>query len=150
MMENKARGIDEIIRSAMRDGAFDNLSGKGKPLDLDENPYLDREWQLAYHLLKQNGFAPAFIEKRQAIETELAVARQALARSWAWREKTLEDGDDAELVEAEWGKAKSKFEQTAEKLNKEIRTNNLAAPMPTLHRKLIVPGIELKDVQSTK
>ncbi len=43
-MDRRARGIDEIIRQAMREGAFDNLPGKGKPLELIENPYLDREW----------------------------------------------------------------------------------------------------------
>jgi len=79
-MDKKARGIEEIIQKAMQEGAFDNLPGKGQPLDLDDNPHLDPEWQLAYHLLKENGYAPEFIEKRQIIELELAKARAALAR----------------------------------------------------------------------
>ena len=106
------RSIEEIIQQAMREGAFDNLPGKGKPLDLDENPYLDPEWQLAYHLLKQNGFGPQFIEQRQAIELELASAREGLARSWAWQGQALARGEEAAFVDAEWGRAKNVFQQT--------------------------------------
>ena len=29
------------IREAMEEGAFENLRGKGRPLDLEENPYED-------------------------------------------------------------------------------------------------------------
>src|SRR3990172_10749312 len=104
-------GIEEIIQQAIKDGAFDNLPGKGKPLNLEDNPFIDPEWQLAYHLLKQNGFAPQFIEERQAIEVELAAAREALARSWAWRQKALAAGKRADWVQAEWGRAREKFTQ---------------------------------------
>ncbi|MEX1247449.1 MAG: DnaJ family domain-containing protein [Anaerolineales bacterium] len=135
MMDRKARGIEEIIQQAMREGAFDNLPGKGQPLKLDENPFLDPEWQLAYHLLKQNGFAPDFIEQRQSIELELAAAREALARSWAWRQKALAAGERADWVEAEWGKAKKEFDEKVAEMNKKIKNYNLAIPTPTLYRK---------------
>lgn len=128
------RGIDEIIQQAMRQGAFDNLPGKGKPLELDENPYLDPEWQLAYHLLQQNGFAPDFIERRQQIDQDLAAARQALARSWAWRQQALAEGRDAAFVEAEWSRAQRVFEQAVEELNQRIRDYNLSIPSVHLHR----------------
>jgi DnaJ family protein C protein 28 len=143
-MEHKARGIDEIIQQAMRAGAFDNLRGKGKPLDLDENPYLDPEWQLAYHLLKQNGFAPQFIEQRQAIEMELATARQNLTRTWAWRQRALERGEDATFVETEWARAKNVFEKAVEGLNKRIKHSNLEAPSTSLSRGLIVIEREIE------
>lgn len=112
----------------MREGAFDNLRGKGKPLDLDENPFIDKEWQLAYHLLKQNGFAPQFIEQRQAIEAELAAAREALGRSWAWRQQALERGEEAGFVEAEWGRAKERLAQQVKKINKSIQVYNMGIP----------------------
>ncbi|MEX2161819.1 MAG: DUF1992 domain-containing protein [Anaerolineales bacterium] len=150
MMDRKARGIDELIEQAMRDGAFDNLPGKGRPLKLDENPFLDPEWQLAYHLLKQNGFAPDFIEQRQAIEVELAAARQALARSWAWRQKTLAEGQDAAFVDAEWGRAKGKFEDGMNGVNRQIRDYNLAVPIPSLSRKLVDLDSELNSIVNRK
>lgn len=148
-MENKPRGIEEIIQQAMREGAFDNLPGKGKPLDLEDNPHLEPEWQLAYHLLKQNGFAPQFIEQRQAIEIDLAAAREALARSWAWREQELESGQDAALVEGEWGRARNSFGQTVKGLNKRIKSNNLEAPSPALSRGLIDTDREVERVMNS-
>lgn len=142
-MENKYRGIDEIIRQAMDEGAFENLHGKGKPLNLDENPYLDKEWQLAYHLLKQNGFAPDFVEKRQAIEMQLADARQALSRAWAWRASALNDGKDKDWVEVEWGKATTKFEEHIAQINRSIKTYNISIPLPSLYKKPVVLENEL-------
>ncbi len=35
--------IDQIIQQAIQDGAFENLPGKGKPLNLDDNPHVDPE-----------------------------------------------------------------------------------------------------------
>ncbi|MGH2581887.1 MAG: DUF1992 domain-containing protein [Anaerolineales bacterium] len=127
-MTETPRGIDEIIERAMRDGAFDNLQGKGKPLKLDDNPFLDRDWQMAYHLLQENGFSPAFIEKRQTIELELAEARQTLVRTWQWCQ------GDAQSPDAEMGRAKSKFEAQLLEINKTIRNYNLEIPIPALFK----------------
>ncbi|HEY4717939.1 MAG TPA: DnaJ family domain-containing protein [Anaerolineales bacterium] len=141
-------GIEEIIQQAIKDGAFDNLPGKGKPLNLEDNPFIDPEWQLAYHLLKQNGFAPQFIEERQAIEVELAAARENLARSWAWRQRALERGEALTFVEEEWGRAKLAFTQVVETLNKKIRNYNLHVPLPTLSRNLIDEQEEFARIES--
>jgi DnaJ homolog subfamily C member 28 len=142
-MENKYRGIDEIIRQAMDGGAFENLRGKGKPLNLEENPYLDKEWQLAYHLLKQNGFAPDFVEKRQAIEMQLAEARQSLIRTWAWRTNAINDNQDKDWVESEWGKAIAKFEERIAEINTSIKNYNISIPMPSLYKKPVILAEEL-------
>src|SRR3972149_5679752 len=141
-------GIEEIIQQAIKDGAFDNLPGKGKPLNLEDNPCIDPEWQLAYHLLKQNGFAPEFIEERQAIEMELAAARENLAHSWAWRQRALERGEDAAFVEAEWGRAKNKFEEVVAILNQRVRDYNLEIPISKLYRNPIDLALEIQALQS--
>jgi DnaJ homolog subfamily C member 28 len=131
-MTEQPRGIDEIIERAMQDGAFDNLHGKGKPLKLDENPFLDRDWQLAYHLLKENGFSPAFIEKRQAIEVKLAEAREALARTWQWSKQTPSQDNFRSKTEIE--RAKAQFGGKVKEINKEIRDYNLEIPVPSLFK----------------
>lgn len=138
------RSIDEIIRKAMQEGAFDNLPGRGKPLDLDENPYLDPEWQLAYHLLKQNGFAPEFIEQRQSIEMGLAAARQTLAGAWEWRRQALAEGKESAWVESEWERARRAFAAKIDEINKTIRSYNLNIPAQSLFRALISVEAELK------
>ncbi len=137
-MENKYRGIDEIIRQAMEEGAFENLRGKGKPLNLDENSFVDNEWKLAYHLLKQNGFAPDFVEKRQAIEMQLAEARQTLMRTWVWRTTALREGQDKDWIEGEWGKAIAKFEERIAQINASIKNYNISIPLPSLYKKPVV------------
>ena len=59
------------IREAMEEGAFDHLEGAGKPLDLRENPFEDASDRMAHRLLKNNGFAPAWIEEAKEIDAEL-------------------------------------------------------------------------------
>jgi hypothetical protein len=58
------------IREGIEEGAFDHLEGKGKPLDLTENPFEDPSDRMAHHLLKNNGFAPDWIEELKEIEAE--------------------------------------------------------------------------------
>ncbi len=60
------------IREAMDEGAFDHLEGAGRPLDLDENPFEDPSLRMAHRLLKNNGFAPAWILEGKEIEGEIA------------------------------------------------------------------------------
>jgi DnaJ family protein C protein 28 len=131
----------------MEDGAFDNLSGEGKPLDLSENPHVDPSWQMAYHLLKENGFLPAFIEQRQAIETELAAARAALVRTWGWRQQALEAGEDSLAVDDAWIKARDAFSTKVAELNKRIDSYNLQVPSAQLQRAKIDLDAELKIIE---
>jgi hypothetical protein len=58
------------IREAIEEGAFDRLEGAGKPLDLSENPFEDAADRMANRLLKNNGFAPDWIEEAREIEAE--------------------------------------------------------------------------------
>lgn len=100
-MNSKQRGIEETIRRAIAAGEFDDLLGMGKPLDLSDNPYADPTWRLAYHLLKQNGFAPPWVETRQEIEKALSQARESLVRTYRWREKALAAGEQPGFVAME-------------------------------------------------
>jgi hypothetical protein len=58
------------IREALEEGAFDHLEGAGRPLDLSENPFEPPGLRMAHRLLKNNGFAPAWIEEAKEIEAE--------------------------------------------------------------------------------
>ena len=61
---------DRKIREAMEEGAFEHLEGAGRPLDLTENPFEDRSMRMAHRLLRNNGFAPPWIEEAREIEAE--------------------------------------------------------------------------------
>ena len=66
------------IREALQEGVFENLEGAGAPLDLSQNPFEDPSDRLAYRLLKNNGFAPAWIEEAKEIEAEAGRLRAHL------------------------------------------------------------------------
>jgi hypothetical protein len=48
---------DEKIRKAMEDGAFDQLPGFGKPLELDDLSHVPEELRAGYLMLKNAGYA---------------------------------------------------------------------------------------------
>lgn len=54
--------IEQQIREAIERGEFDNLPGKGKPIDLE--PYFNtpEELRMAYSILKSNDFVPEEVE----------------------------------------------------------------------------------------
>jgi len=133
-MRKKTSAIEEIIKAAMRDGAFDNLPGQGQPLDWDLNDFSGEDWELAHHLLKENGFAPEFIEIRKSIEADLNQARVEIKRAKEWRTKALGDGDEPEWVEKQWALAQSKLHDQIAVLNKRIRDYNLIIPAQTFYR----------------
>jgi hypothetical protein len=62
------------IREAMEEGAFDNLTGKGRPLNLEEDPFEDPSLRMAHRLLRNNGFAPAWVEEGKDLEREIDLA----------------------------------------------------------------------------
>ena len=59
----------------MAEGAFDNLSGTGAPVPLDEDPFEDPSLRMAHRLLRNNGFAPAWIEEGKEIDAEVEALR---------------------------------------------------------------------------
>jgi hypothetical protein len=54
--------IEQMIRDAMDKGEFDDLPGKGKPLDLDAYFSTPEDVRMAYALLKSNEFVPEELE----------------------------------------------------------------------------------------
>lgn len=134
--------IEQQIREAQERGAFDNLPGKGKPLDLTTNPYA-RDWELAFKILKDAGCAPEWIELDKAIRSRLEKARTTLARHWAWHEGRLAElarqsgrwaRAERERVEAGWQQAVIEFEQEVAAINQQITELNLKVPAPRFQR----------------
>ncbi len=54
--------IDEQIRKAIEAGDFDDLEGKGKPLDLDAYFNTPEDLRSGYALLKSNNIVPEEVE----------------------------------------------------------------------------------------
>ncbi len=81
--------IEEIIQEAMARGEFDNLPGKGKPLDHDAYFALPEDQRLAYAMLRNAGFVPEEVELLKGIKElreKLAVCTSAVERKRLHRE----------------------------------------------------------------
>ena len=63
------RMVEEKIREAQRSGTFDNLSGKGEPLELENLSSVPEDLRMAYHLLKNAHVLPPEMELRKGIHS---------------------------------------------------------------------------------
>lgn len=137
MTDQLPRSLDEQIRRAIRDGQFDNLPGKGKPLDLFQNPHEDPSWRMAFNMLRSSGHTLPWIETRNEIETEYQELKKSLTLSWIWRCEALEQNQPDELVEDEWQRALKSFKEKIANLNKKIFAHNLEVPSDQFKRRIV-------------
>ena len=127
--------INRRIEEAMQRGDFDNLRGKGKPLDVNPEPHVPPELQMANSLLKNNDLSPAWISDRAAVlgvierfRTRLAEAAAdfAQARAEATTPQRLQQLDEL------WGRYVEAWRAEVQEINKRILTQNLKQPVTFL------------------
>ncbi len=127
--------IEKQIREAMERGDFDNLPGRGKPLDLRRDPHVPPEWEAAFRLLKDAGYAPAWIEQDKEIRAKLEELYRPLQAFLARLPRSEQERRRRE------GELIADFRALAARLNREIDLFNLQAPSPRVHR----PRIRIED-----
>jgi hypothetical protein len=66
-MEIFRKLAEDRIRQAQDDGVFDNLPGRGKPLNLDEDSSVPEDLRLTYKILKNSNCLPIEMELRKEI-----------------------------------------------------------------------------------
>jgi DnaJ family protein C protein 28 len=120
--------IEDRIQEAMEAGAFDDLPGKGKPLNLDDNPHEDSAAWTAHHLLRTSGYSLPWIEERREIEADVEAARARLARAHSWVRGGLTRNPPDSRSQARWREAIDAFQEQATALNRRIRDHNLKVP----------------------
>jgi len=135
----------------MERGDFDNLPNKGKPLHLKRNPFENPEMRLAYKILKDNGYAPPWIElekeirgdleRTERILTFLKQRRQRLAVLIA--ESPRSEQSIAKTFELERQRSLDSFQQCLVEINKKIDKFNLIVPIFDRHRKRISIEMEI-------
>lgn len=64
---SRVLSIEKQVRQAIEAGEFDNLEGKGKPIDLDGYFATPEDVRLGYGLLKSNNFVPEEVERMKEI-----------------------------------------------------------------------------------
>ena len=124
--------IDELIQEGMADGLFDNLPGKGRPLNLQRNLYA-ADMELANELLKENDLPPAWILQRNEILAKIAKLRAEIERQWGWhqREFAVSAASRSQLT-IRWDDYCLKWDEAIDELNQAIDTFNLKRPSDNL------------------
>ena len=72
------KAVETIIREAQERGDFDNLKGKGQPIDLDAYFETPEDLRLAYSALKNAGLVSPEIELLQ----EIAALKERLVSTY--------------------------------------------------------------------
>lgn len=154
-MDKRESLIDKLIRESMERGEFDDLPGRGQPIDLSENPFEDPELRTVHRLLRNAGFAPAWIEERKDIDAELERARAILVRAKKLYGKSGKlsaqqnesAGEHGLSKSAQWKRAAQEFCGLVAELNQRIRIYNLKAPAAVFHRKTIDAESLIRDLE---
>ena len=66
-MEYLHRLVEDRIQKAQEEGVFDNLPGKGKPLNLDDDSIIPEDLRLTFKVLKNAHCLPVEMELRKEI-----------------------------------------------------------------------------------
>jgi len=124
--------IDRQIQEAVEEGKFENLPHQGKPLPNDDNPYA-ADWGLAFHVLKNAGFAPPWIEADKEVRELLSRRDAILARA----ADGLEPSDFAQRRD------RAAIEKLVAAANAAIARLNAEAPSARQHRRPLSLEAEL-------
>jgi len=124
--------IERQIREAMAQGKFDNLPYEGEPLPNDENPYAG-EMGLAFHVLKNYGVAPPWIESDKEVRKLLDQRDALVARA------------SAEPTPSAFARRRDRatLEDLVTRINLAIARVNAEAPTDRQHRRPLTLADEL-------
>ncbi|XP_068126569.1 dnaJ homolog subfamily C member 28 [Hyperolius riggenbachi] len=125
------RLVEDLIQESMAKGDFDNLSGKGKPLNKFATcPHIDPMTHNLNRILIDNGYQPEWIVLQKEIRETIDKLRHELVVS---RKKL---GDPLTYAkEKEWMEILEHFKENISKLNKKVNDFNLVVPL--LNRQMV-------------
>jgi len=122
-----------IIEDAIKRGDFDNLPGKGKPLNFDPNE-LNDPLGFAGKVRKNANISTPWEELQREIEALTARAERDIKTTHEWRVRALQrPAADVKAIEAHWSRALETFRTRAQEINSKILTFNLHLPPQVGH-----------------
>ncbi|MGE5398362.1 MAG: DnaJ family domain-containing protein [Chitinophagales bacterium] len=140
--------VEERIRKAREKGDFDNLAGKGKPINLEENPMEPADMRMANKILKDAGFAPYWIQLGNDIDA---------AQEQLWRDIERFKNQQRVIGKGKSNRTAHNLEYRAQKflldsreqlqnINKKIDNFNCHCPMWWLSRGRVDVDKEMEKV----
>lgn len=145
--------VEQQILKAQEKGDFDNLSGAGQRLNLEENPLQPPELRMPFKILKDNGFAPFWIELGKEIDRDLVKLNKELElfKKYTGIFYSNKKHTAVTLKRYENRKELFYFERRLdlENINKKIIDYNLACPTFRVGRGNIIVAEELEKIKIT-
>lgn len=129
--------VSKQIREAMERGDFNDLPGKGKPQQRDHNPYIPPAVRTVNQMLKDNGFAPRWIEVDKEIRAETENTEKFIENIQGRRERLaaqlraqpLKRDTIRSVFELERTRALEIYLARLHQLNQKIQQWNLIMPL---------------------
>jgi DnaJ family protein C protein 28 len=127
--------VSQRIEEAMRRGEFDNLSGRGKPIQVQREPFVPEDQQMAFKLLQNNDLTPDWIAERKEMlrlkqqfrDQVQQIAHEALAQ---WH--AADDVVRRQEVLSTWERWLARWENEIREINRRIQNLNLKQPVAHL------------------
>ena len=128
--------VSQRIEEAMREGHFDNLRNKGKPLKLERNPFVPQDMEMAYHILENNDLPPGWITERTTLLKDSDRFREKLRTRMVSQRQSNESpkssNEEARPTLPDWEKIGESWREEIRALNKRIDSLNLIQPFAHL------------------
>lgn len=137
--------VDQLIEEAQERGDFDNLPGKGKPLNIDDNPFAG-DMQMAYKMLKDNDFTLPWIHDRKRMQDEVDELRSKMSHQvqlFGPQVIAMARGGQQALAERRWAALNSQWIVAIEDINRRIKDVNYSIPVRKLELLTLALDIEL-------
>lgn len=144
--------IEDLIEDGRRRGLFEDLPGKGKPLDLEQNIY-EGSSALANQLMKANDIKPVWLSQRIRVSEDIDEFRVEIRRTWALYRASFEQspGDThRQALSLGWDDICRRWQKSIEKLNNEIETYNLKRPNGQMELLKLRLDDELKRIDAPR
>ncbi|XP_040401256.1 dnaJ homolog subfamily C member 28 [Cygnus olor] len=138
------RLVEDLIQESMAKGDFDNLSGKGKPLQkFSDCPHIDPMTHNLNRILIDNGYQPEWILMQKEIRETIERLRKSIVAS---RSKLGEPMTP--YRQKQWNRICEQFMEDIRKLNKRIDSFNLVVPI--LSRQMVHFSADKEIVRAQK
>jgi hypothetical protein len=125
---------ERLIREAMERGEFDELPFKGRRIPLEDETYAGDN-ALGYHVLKNAGVAPPWIEADKEARRLLEARDRILARAGTVRTEPMRE------------QLRREMRRTVGEANAAIDRLNVEAPGPAQHRRRLRVEDELDRLE---
>lgn len=138
------RLVEDLIQESMAKGDFDNLSGKGKPLQkFSDCPHIDPMTHNLNRILIDNGYQPEWILMQKEIRETIERLRKNIVTSRSQVGEPM-----TPYRQKQWNRICEQFIEDIKKLNKRVDNFNLVVPI--LSRQMVHFSADKEIVRAQK